>query len=222
VDAKSTDGTAETPLHVAVKKGSGRLQGNMANIQALVDIGGAKVNVRSSKGNTPLHDAMYFNSIYISSWNPCVVQFLIDRGAHVNAKNDRGWTPLHEAAFFGNRKLVKMLLEHGAIPFIQDISGRTPYDVTFNENIKRLIRTWPGERSARRRMATLSMNSVRNRNGQRIHVPNNIKQRILSKTGLFNRNQFGRPINTKNISQAEIRNAWRKEQNKRKKKRKRT
>jgi hypothetical protein len=213
VDVKNTK-REETALHIAVMAGvTNNNNQNMSNIRALVDIGKAKVNVRDVKGNTPLHDAVW--------WNERAVQFLVDRGAHVNAKNDRGRTALHIAVVLGKTKLVRVLLEHGAIPFIQDRDGRTPSDIANTVNIKRLIRTWPGERSARRRMAMVSMNGVRNRNGQRIHVPNNIKQRILSKTGLFNRNQFGRPINTKNMSQAEIRNAWRKEQNKRRRQKKR-
>jgi hypothetical protein len=196
-----------TPLHIAVNRNS------IENVRALVDTGRAKVNVKSSIGNTPLHVAA-------EDAEHTIVQFLIDRGAHVNVKNSRGWTPLHVAAFSGRTNVVKILLDNGAIPFTQDSSGDTPSNLAKDFkyiNIERVLRTWPGERSALRRMATASMNSVRNRNtGNRLHVPENVKQRILSKTGLFNRNQYGRPT-TKNMSDAEIRNAWKKEQTRKRK-----
>jgi ankyrin repeat protein len=199
-----------TPLHLATYRTS------IENVRTLVDIGKAKLNVKSSLGDTPLHKAASREN------GERIVQFLIDRGAYVNVKNRHGQTPLHKAVAYGLINTVKMLLNNGAIPFIQDSSGDTPSDLAKDfkyTNIERMLRTWPGQRSALRRMATASMNSVRNRNtGNRLHVPENVKQRILSKTGLFNRNQYGRPT-TKNISDAEIRNAWNKEQQRRKRKR---
>jgi cytohesin len=207
-----------TPLHIATLRWHHRGgDSKIENIRALVDIGRAKVNVKSTIGLTPLHFAASREN------GERMVQFLIDRGAHLNVKDRHGQTPLHMAAYHGITKVVKTLLQHGALPFIQDANGRTPADLASHTNhIERMLRTWPGQRSALRRMATASLNSVRNRNtGNRLHVPNNVKQRILSKTGLFNRNQYGRPIK-KNMSDAEIRNAWRQEQNKnRNKKRKR-
>jgi ankyrin repeat protein len=197
-----------TPLHLATYRT------NIENVRTLVDIGKAKVNVKSSLGNTPLHKAASREN------GERIAQFLIDRGAHVNVKDRRGQTPLHKAVACGLINTVKMLLNNGAIPFIQDSSGDTPSNLAKDFkyiNIEHMLRTWPGERSILRRMATASMNSVRNRNtGNRLHMPNNVKQRILSKTGLFRRNQYGRPINGNN---AEIRNAWTKEQQRRKRKR---
>jgi ankyrin repeat protein len=201
-----------TPLHLAVHREKEK------NVRVLVDVGKAKLNIKNSEGDTPLHIA--------ASRNEKVVQFLIDRGAHVNIKNTRGETPLHVAAYHGKKKNVKILLQNGAIPFVQDSWGRTPADVIEPSNptqvirrIRRTLDTWPGQRSALRRMATASLNSVRNKkSGQKLYIPNNIKQRILSQTGLFRRNQFGRPINTNN---AEIRNAWAKEKQRRDRKRKR-
>jgi hypothetical protein len=195
-----------TALHIAAYRN------NIENVRTLVDIGKAKVNLKSGEWNTPLHKAIRPSHGTRTGLDENIVQFLIDRGAHINVKNNGGRTPLHEAAVLGKTKVVKILLENGAIPFIQDSRGLTPYDY-LTPYIERMIRTWPGERSVLRRMATASINSVRNRTtGQRLHIPNNIKQRILSRTGLFNRNQLGRPTN-RNMSQAEIRNAWKKEQN---------
>jgi ankyrin repeat protein len=205
-----------TPLHLAIQT-----SGGIENVRTLVDVGKAKVNAKSSTGSSSLHMAVY----KIGKEKEQVIRFLLDRGVHVNTKdNVRGWTPLHTASHMGHyypkggyRNIIKILLEHGAIPFIQNFQGRTPADLASNKKINNMLRTWPGERSALRRMAMASMNSVRNRNtGNRLHVPENVKQRILSKTGLFRRNQYGRPINGNN---AEIRNAWTKEQQRRKRKR---
>jgi ankyrin repeat protein len=204
-------GTGLTSLHLATHAG-------IENTRVLVDVGKAKVNVKSSSGISPLHASLYNK---VGGMKEEIIRFLIDRGAHINAKDSRGFSPLHIAALQGEMSIIKILLENGAIPFIQNSRGRTPVDLASNKKVKNMIHMWPGERSVLRRMASGAMNSTRNRNtGKRIHVPSNIKQRILSQTGLFNRNQFGRP-SKKNMSQEEIRNAWRKEEQIRKKKRKR-
>jgi ankyrin repeat protein len=227
VDAK-TEGQALyppyglTPLHIATLHWhytSG--DWSIENVRVLVDIGRAKVNVKSTDGfSSPLHFAASRKN------GEHLVQFLIDRGAHVNAKDHRRQTPLHKAVAsmgydtYGYIHTVKTLLNNGAIPFIQDSTGRTPSDLAYLYNIKHMLHTWPGQRSVLRRMATASMNSIRNRNtGEQLHIPNNVKQQILSKSGLFNRNQYGRPVN-RGINNAEIRNAWTKEKQKQDRKRK--
>jgi ankyrin repeat protein len=204
-----------TPLHLAIQTSQG-----IENVRTLVDIGKAKVNAKSNTRSSSLHMAVY----KIGKEKEQVIRFLLDRGVHVNTKDNRGWTPLHTASHMGHyypaggyKNIIKILLEHGAIPFIQNFQGRTPADLASNKKIENMLRTWPGQRSVLRRMATASMNSVRNRTtGNRLHMPNNVKQRILSQTGLFRRNQYGRPINS-NISDAAIRNAWRKDQTRKRK-----
>lgn len=149
-----------------------------------------------------------------------MVKLLIRMGAHVNRKDDLGRTALYLASEKGHLMIVKVLLEHGSIPFIGNFFGKTPADVASNKKIENIIRKWPGERSARRRMTKASLNSVRNRQtGQRLHIPNNVKQQILSYTTLSNKNQFGR-WKTQNISEKEVRIAWEQEL-KRRRKRKR-
>lgn len=217
VNAKLQSHAQSTPLYMALHRRNWTILHDRRdlslNVHALVDIGKAKLNVKNGVGATALHIAVLNN--YADTAD--IVQFLIDRGAYVNVKNDFGETPLHVAVKLAKKQVIKILLENGAIPYVRNANGKTPLDHITNlshKNVKNLLLTWPGQRSVLRRMATASLNSVRNRNtGQKIHVPNNVKQRILSKTGLFHTNQFGRPKN--NIS--EIRNAWKKEQNRKRK-----
>jgi cytohesin len=223
VDLKTSNVTSEfgvfsgglTPLHLAILA---VFHTNIENIRVLVDIGKAKVNAKSNSLPYPGMSALHMAVYKAGGDKGTVIRFLLDRGAHVNAKDNRGWTPLHTAAFYGRMDIIKTLLEHGALPFIQDATGRTPADLASRKNPEDMLRTWPGQRSVLRRMATASMNSVRNKTtGHRLHVPENVKQRILSQTGLFRRNQYGRPINRNNMSDAEIRNAWKKEQTRKRK-----
>lgn len=212
-----------TPLHIAVHQGGEERnpQEVFKNVRVLVDVGKAKLNLKNSLGETPLHIAARQDASMVHQ-----IQFLIDRGAFINMKNQNGETPLHVAARLLKMHNVKVLLENGAIPFVQNYDNQTPADVAKNfdyfytpTNVERKIRTWPGERSALRRMATASLNSVRKKSGEQLHIPNNIKRQILSHTGLFRRNQFGRPINT---NTTEMRDAWKKEKQRRDRKRKRT
>ncbi|RHY99397.1 hypothetical protein DYB37_003830 [Aphanomyces astaci] len=53
-----------------------------------------------------------------------MVKFLLARGARVSANNDA----LHAAAFQEHGKVVRMLLEADADPFVRDTDGRTACD----------------------------------------------------------------------------------------------
>jgi ankyrin repeat protein len=123
-----------TPLHIAVHQGGEEINSQevFKNVRVLVDVGKAKLNVKNSEGDTPLHIA--------AARDTKVVQFLIDRGAHVNIKNTQGETPLHIAAYHGKKENVKILLQNGAIPFVQDSFGRTPADVIEPSNPTQVIR----------------------------------------------------------------------------------
>eukprot|EP01032_Pedospumella_encystans_P009143 gene9143-10790_t len=53
------------------------------------------------------------------------VRFLLLQGADVNAKNKEGSCSIHYAALSGHHKIVRLLLDNGADPFIGDESNRT-------------------------------------------------------------------------------------------------
>ena len=78
-----------------------------------------------------------------------MVAYLLERGASVSAKNEgsykqswtsllgysheykyigTGWTALHAASFQEHGRVVRVLLEAGADPFLRDFEDRTPTD----------------------------------------------------------------------------------------------
>ncbi|PRP81431.1 ankyrin repeat-containing protein [Planoprotostelium fungivorum] len=70
---------------------------------------GANVNAANSNGETPLHKAMFNNSIRL-----LLVELLLDCGAAINFVNQSGETALHYAARFGRKDLVHALVMRGA------------------------------------------------------------------------------------------------------------
>ena len=68
---------------------------------------GANINVKNSKGQTPLHGAAYHKSVDVTI-------YLLKKGANVNEADQFGSTPLHLAELNNNIKIVDVLLQHGA------------------------------------------------------------------------------------------------------------
>ena len=103
--------------------------GDLAKVQALL-AGGASLTTASDMGETPLHVAVLRD-------NTEIVRALLAAGAPINAQIHRpkhqydGRTPLMSAACGNNLVFVKLLLEHGADPFLKDGSGFTA--LTFAE-----------------------------------------------------------------------------------------
>ena len=50
---------------------------------------------------------------------------LLDQGAHVDARNEHGYTPLMGAVAMGRIDMVKLLLDRGANPALEDKTART-------------------------------------------------------------------------------------------------
>ena len=80
--------------------------------------GCANLNVKNSKGASPLHISVY-NSM------EDIVEKLLESEVSVNAKDDEGATPLIIAAQEGDRNILKTLLENNAQIDEQDLSGST-------------------------------------------------------------------------------------------------
>lgn len=98
-------------------------------------------------------------------------------------------TPLHVAAKKGHSDVVKELLRFGVNISVTSKNGSMPLDVARQKNIKNMIIK---ERERRRLSAIGSMNRIKKHGTKNtIHVPNNVKFHILSKTGLFNFNKIG-------------------------------
>ena len=53
---------------------------------------------------------------------------------------ETGSTLLHDAARRGDKRLVEMLLAHGADPIRRDRKGKLPYEVTKDQDIRNMLR----------------------------------------------------------------------------------
>jgi ankyrin repeat protein len=173
------------PLHYAVESGDLRI------VSILVDAG-ARTNVKDNDGDTPLHLTWH---VYTED-GLSILRFLIERGANINAKNNWGHTLLHLTSSWGNINFVRELLHQGANPFLKNNGGWTPLELAKNNDhkeIAKLLESWPAERN-RRRLTALKLNA----SNTLPNLPNNVKRKIFSKTGLFKINNMGRPLKNTN------------------------
>ena len=126
VDWRDEENYNFTPLHVAAEYGSVELA------RILIDAG-ANVNVQNEWDSTPLHVAASRGKVEIS-------RMLIGAGADVDAQDEVGWTPLHWAAWNGEIESVRMLIDAGARKDIHNNKGRLPYELTYNQELKKLLK----------------------------------------------------------------------------------
>lgn len=94
-----------SPLHMAVNC-------DVATSRALLERG-AHVDARNARGSTPL---VYAAACFVERLD--IIELLLHQNADVNARNRQGMTALHFAALVGHRNIVRVLLQHGASPFI--------------------------------------------------------------------------------------------------------
>jgi len=110
-DPNMQDKYGDTPLHkvLSVKIGE--------DVAFMIDY--ANVNIKNSRGQTPLHLA-------VETGLPSAVEKLLLRGADVNARDNEGNTPLHYAARACRIEEAELLLLHGAEVDARNNEGLTP------------------------------------------------------------------------------------------------
>jgi len=121
-----------TPLHYAAEKGHTRA------VELLV-ARGADLNAGEGSGWTALHTAAYNCSkgYQLHQGKPfcyecghvSTVERLLEAGATVDIQSAKGRTPLHQACMFNQHEIVKVLLDHGADPYVQDNERLTPKSI---------------------------------------------------------------------------------------------
>ena len=89
------DGNGETALHIAIKKGRGKMVLFLINKEA-------DVNIQNIKKNTPLHTA-------VEMGDPKIVALLVKHGADPSIKNDDDKSPLELAEVKNNAEIVAIL-----------------------------------------------------------------------------------------------------------------
>lgn len=106
--------SGETALHVVVARR------DLTWISFLISKG-ANVNLRNSRGTTPLQLA-------VRTGFPEAVALLVQHGAQVDEPDAAGETPLIAAVHRRDVELMRLLLKAGADPDRADSSGRTARD----------------------------------------------------------------------------------------------
>lgn len=89
---------------------------------------GASIEVRTSKGDTPLLIATVMN-------DGDLTKFLLDKGANANGTNAEGDTPLHIALTNEHTNLAQILLDHGADLDARNRLGISPRQVMLHKQI---------------------------------------------------------------------------------------
>ena len=125
------NGVGDTPLHVAVKRGS------ITKVEVLLD-SGADPDVKNTSGDTALHLAID-SAIQSRELGP-MVDKLLEAGAETEMEDANGRTAM-EMAFDGyrfderrwvRRSLIRKLVAAGANPMVTDDIGHTPLHWAFN------------------------------------------------------------------------------------------
>ncbi len=94
-------------------------RGNLAVVQALINVGHASVNARTPAGDMAIFDAVNGGSV-------AVVEYLCSNGAALDVTDKNGFSPVHLAAMNGNADVLSMLIAKGAPINLESNAKDTP------------------------------------------------------------------------------------------------
>lgn len=103
-------------------------------VEVLLELG-ANINVRDSRGNTPLHNALLRKDRKYNA----TIELLLDKGADINAQNYEGGTPLHSALVNYDYETASLLIDRGADIDIPNKLGITPRLMSALDKLKKII-----------------------------------------------------------------------------------
>jgi len=130
IDVDARDLSAETPLHMAARKGSTRIGRILVKNRASLE-------AENFRGQRPLHVAL-------ESGHVTFAEFLMESGANLKARTFTQATPLHVAAGKCKTSVVRSLVKRGADVRACDIFGKVPLHCAAAEgkleNVKFLLR----------------------------------------------------------------------------------
>lgn len=116
IQMDATNTADETALMLAA------IANDLASANILIEAG-ASVN---RPNWTPLHYAA-------SKGHTAMMRLLIDNDAYIDAESPNGTTPLMMSAYYASPMAVKLLLEEGADPNLQNQDGQTALDMALSK-----------------------------------------------------------------------------------------
>lgn len=105
---------------------------------------GADPNIAERSGLTPLMYTVQVNEQVgkYDRYMMCMDSLLLSGYTNVDMRDDEGMTALMYACQVNNIRAVNSLLYHRANPFLRNDNGQKAFDLTGDDNIKRLIRSY--------------------------------------------------------------------------------
>lgn len=101
---------------------------------------GCKLDISNKEGNTALIMAMKKEQ-HFKVWNSKnkLVPELLEGGANPNIRGQNGNTALHMGIKLDSLRMIKVLLQYGALTSIEDNMGITPYDLAVKLGCKEIL-----------------------------------------------------------------------------------
>lgn len=100
---------------------------------------GADINIKDNNGGTPLHFSMNWTRTEPDEIR--ALKMFLENGANPNIKTIDGDTVLGWYLSMGSpsKKIVQILLDYNADPFIKNNEGKTPYDIAKERSLEDIV-----------------------------------------------------------------------------------